>query len=153
MQNIFTKYGDQVRLHPVEVYINNTSGKYFLPDDVILRNNTIIAASVMPPVFDQANEAYFTMNSYLTNRPFITADAFYSASLTLVEGSDTIMNVMPLSTIALFPGDKTVPQIFTTDITPSTSFIGIGAPTTAGRIAGTESVVLNFYYLLGKTAI
>ena len=153
MQNIFTKYGDQVRLHPVEVYITNTSGKYFLPDDVILRNNTIIAASVMPPIFDEENSSYFVMNSQMTNRPFITADAFFSATLTLMEGSDAIMNVMPLSTIALFPGDKNVPQIFTTDITPSTSFVGIGAPATANRIAGTESVILNFYYLLGKTAI
>lgn len=153
MQNIFSKYGSQVRLHPVEVYITNTSGKYFLPDDVILRNNTIIAASVMPPAFDQENSAYFTQNSYLTNRPFITPDAFYSAYLTLMEGSDIIMETMPLSTLALFPGDKEVPQIFTTDITPSLSFIGIGNPTASNRIAGTESVVLNFYYLMGKNAI
>ena len=42
----------------VEVEVNNTSGRYTLPDDSILRNETIIALSVLPPVYDQANAAY-----------------------------------------------------------------------------------------------
>lgn len=147
MENIFTKYGDQVRLHPVELFIDSTSGKYFLPDDVILRNETIIALSVMPPIYDEANSAYFVQNSPDTDRPFITPDAFYSAYIVLKEGSDIIVENCPLSTFALFPGDKSVPQIFTTDITPSKSYVIIGNPTATNRIATGESIVLNFYYL------
>lgn len=147
MENIFEKYGNTVRVHPVEVQVNNTSGRYILPDDAILREKEVIALTVSPPIFDEENTVYFTQNSADTDRPFITPSAFLSASLTLKNGSDAIFRNVPLSTFALYPGDKNVPQIFTSRITPSNSAITIGAPTTAGRIVTGESIVLNFYYI------
>lgn len=147
MQNLYEQYGNQVRVHPVEVFVNNTSGKYFLPDDSILRNRTIIALAVLPPQFDEENAAYFGLNAPDSDRPLIGPDAFVNAYISLLNNNILIIDQNPLINYALYPGDRQVQQIYTTSFTPAKSFITVSAPTTAGRLTAGQSIVLHFFYL------
>lgn len=147
MQNLYEKYGNQVRIHPVEVQVNGTSGKYFFPDDSILRNETIIGMAVLPPTFDLENTAYLTLNSPETDRPLVGLDGFYNAYVNLLDNNEFVINQHPLSYYAINPGDKEVQQIYTTSFTPSKSYISVSAPTTAGRLTAGQSFLLHFFYL------
>lgn len=147
MDNLYEKYGSTVRIHPVEVQINNLSGKYFFPDDSILRNETIIGLAVVPPTFDEEGAAYLTLNSPETDRPLLGVDGFYNAYVSLLDNNILIINNQPLSYYAIQPGDREVQQIYTTSFTPSKSYITIADPTAGGRISAGQSVVLHFFYL------
>jgi len=147
MKNLYEQYGNQVRIHPVEIQVNGTSGKYFFPDDSILRNETIIGLAVLPPTFDLENSAYLTLNSPETDRPLIGVDAFYNAYVSLLDNNKFVINQQPLAYYAIDQADKDVQQIYTSSFTPSKSYVTVAAPTTANRLAAGQSIVLHFFYL------
>lgn len=147
MQNLYEAYGNQVRVHPVEVLVTDTSGRYFFPDDSILRNRTIIGLAVSAPVYDDENAAWFVLNSPSTDRPLIVPDAFFNAYVSLLDNNIFIIDNHPLSQYAIFPGDKEIQQLYTTSFTPSKSYIEVSAPATAGRLTAGQSILLHFFYL------
>lgn len=147
MQNLYQKYGNQVRIHPVEIFVSDTSGRYFLPDDSILRNETIIGLSTPAPQYDAENSVDIVLNSPETDRPLIIRDAFFNAYLSLYNNNVQIIYQHPLSYYGVYVEDKDVQQIYTTSFTPSKSFVTIAAPATVGRLTAGQSIYLNFFYL------
>lgn len=147
--NTLEKYGSQVRVHSVELQINDLSGKYFLPDDAILRNQTIIGLSIPTPAIDESSATgYIVQNSPETDRPLIVPDAFYNAYIFFLDSSNTeLLFGVPFSQYAIEMGDKSLTPIYMEGFTPSKSYIQIGDPTAAGRLTVGQSIYLNFYYL------
>ena len=151
-KSIFEVYGDQVRSHLVEIQINNTGGKYFFPDDAILREQKIVGLSMDYPYFDEANSADFVLNSPDSDRPLIIADAFVNGYLYLLNASNLeLLFGVPFTQFAVQPGDRTIQQIFADGFSPSKSYVEIAAPATAGRITTGQSIIFHFWYLGGSS--
>jgi hypothetical protein len=144
---IIAKYGDRVRTHPLEVLVNNLSGKYFLPDDSILRNKTIVGLAVWTPFFDEENAAYLVQNSFDTDSVLIGADAFYNSYVSLMNNNVELISGHPLRQFGIYPPDREIQQIYVDVLTPSKSFITVSAPATVGRLAVNQVFQLNFVYL------
>jgi len=147
--DLIAKYGDQIRMSNVEIRVDDTSGRYFLPDDSILRNQQVVGISIVAPVKDEAAAtSYIVQNSPGTDRPLIVPDAFYNAYLFLLDASNTqLLYGVPLTQFATQPGDRNIQTVFAKGFTPSKSFVEIAAPGTAGRITAGQSILLHFWYL------
>jgi hypothetical protein len=147
-ETIFTKYGDQVREHVVEIRVDDTSGKYFFPDDAILRTQKIVGLSIIAPAFDFDGATYFVQNSPETDRPLIIPDAFFNAFLYLLDGSNTeLITALPFTQFMIQPEDRHVQSLYVRGFTPSKSYVRIAAPATVGRITEGQSIILSFWYL------
>jgi hypothetical protein len=140
-QELVKKYGGAVRTHSVEVKINDTNGKYFLPDDAILRCKPIVG------LFTRFNP---DDNQYApdSGRQIVNEDGIADAYLTLVHNNKEILSGHPLQDLAISTFDRDHRQILIEELTPSKSYIVIGNTTTpANKIAVGESILLHFVYL------
>jgi hypothetical protein len=135
----------------VEIRVDDTSGKYFFPDDAILRTQKIVGLSIIAPAFDLSSSAplaYFVQNSPETDRPLIVPDAFFNAYLYLLDGSNTeLITALPFTQFMIQPEDRHVQPLYVRGFTPSKSYVRIAAPATVGRITEGQSIILNFWYL------
>lgn len=143
--DLITKYGNRVRTHSLEVAVNNLGGKYFLPDDSILRNKTIVGLTVQPPIFDEANSVYFTVNSFATDTAIADAPMFYNAYISLMNNNVELISGMPLLQFGTYPPDRRIQEIFVDILTPNKSFITVADP--ANNVTEGTVFQLNFVYL------
>jgi len=137
MENLL-KYGDRVRTHAVEVKLDNTNGKYFLPDDAILRSKDII------DVFVQDNPSD-DMHAPGTDRDLASQAVIRNAYLTLACNNKHMLSDHPLVDLTVSLTDKTHRQVMVPEITPSKSYVLIADAT--NNVTTGESIVLHFTYL------
>ena len=128
------QWGSRVRQWSIEVPINNQSGKYFLPDDQILRNKTVVAmffwdgADVSPETGKDLADKNLQENSFLY----------------LMSGADFLSYGSPLAAFSISDTCKDIETFYLDNFTPSKSYIMVGDGTLA--TAGT-AYFLTFVYL------
>jgi hypothetical protein len=140
-ENILHKYGDRVRTHAVEVQIGDTNGKYFLPDDSILRQKQIVG------IFCRYNP---DDNQYApdSGRQLINENGLADAYLTLHHNNKEILSNHPLQDLAISENSREQRRIYLPELTPSKSYVIIANPTTpASKIAAGESILIHFVYI------
>jgi hypothetical protein len=141
IQPVLEKYGDRVKSHSVEVKITDATGKYFLPDDAILRSKVIVGVFCVKNPDDNA----YSPDS---DRPIISDNGLNSAYLTLVCDSKEVISNHPLMHLAVNEYDRSVKEIMVPMLTPSKSFVTIANPGTPANKADVgESILLHFIYL------
>ena len=147
MDNIFSQYKGKLRSHIVEVKVLDQGGKYFLEDDSILREKTLVGFFCMPSdllygIAALANQPV----SPDTTRPLAQTPAIFSGYLTIQCGSDSLTETYPL--IAAIPTQQNPGHYvgFTYNkINPSRPFIQVADPTN-NAVTG-SSFILTFYYI------
>lgn len=131
------KYGKDLALQSVEVKVSDTSGKYYLPDDAILREKQVVGW------FTDRNDDDDVFSP--TNRAIISPAGIRNARLYLYAANDRIIDGMPLESFAVNPADKAVVEWELCGITPSKSYVEVANP--SGKVAAGESIMLYFLYL------
>jgi len=132
------KYGDRVRTHAVEVKLENTTGKYFLPDDSILRNKKVFDVFVQ----DNPND---DMHAPGTDRDLAAQVVIRNAYLTLVCNATQMLSDHPLVDLTVSLTDKKHRPVMVPEITPSKSYILVADA--SNNVTTGESIVLHFTYL------
>jgi hypothetical protein len=138
---VVNTYGDRVRSHLVEVLLMDVSGKYFLPDDALIREKKVVG------IFVRKNPSA-DVYSPDTQRPSIGDVALRSAYITLKDANKEVILNHPLADFAITDEDRSHRKLMLNSITPSKSYIIIanpGAP--AGKIAVGQSILLQFLYI------
>lgn len=138
---VINTYGDRVRSHMVEVLLNDITGKYYLPDDDLLRNKKVIG------MFTRKNPSG-DVYSPDTQRPAIGDVALRSAYITLKDASKDLLLSHPLADFAITDEDRSHRKVVINQLTPSKSYVIIANPTTpGGKIAAGQSILLHFLYI------
>lgn len=138
---VVNTYGDRVRSHLVEVLINDTSGKYFLPDDSLIREKKVVGLFVRK---NPSSDVY----SPDTQRPSIGDIALRSAYITLKDANKEVILNHPLADFAITDEDRSHRKLVLNSITPSKSYIVIANPTVpGGKIAAGQSILIQFLYI------
>lgn len=134
---LLAKYGDNVCSHPIEVKILNTSGRYPLPDDSILREKKIVGV--------------FTIGNPNTDRKapgsgnnIITDAALRNSYMTLLDSNKELIAVHPLYDIAITGTDRQHRKIRISNLTPDRSYIEVAD---TSLISVNQSFLLHFIYL------
>lgn len=136
-QELIAKYGTNVCSHSIEIRINNTSGRYPLPDDSILRDKKIVGVfTVDNPSSDRKAPA--SGNNIITNA------ALRNSYLTLVDVNKELIETHPLSDLAITQYDRSHRAVSLDKLTPDKSYITVADTTT---IAAGQSFLLHFIYL------
>lgn len=136
----FNTYGNRLRTHLVEVQLNDTSGKYFLPDDSLIREKKIVG------MFTRKNPG--DVYSPDTQRPAIGDVALRSAFITLKDANKEVILNHPLADFAITDEDRSHRPLILDSITPSKSYIIIANPTVpGGKIAAGQSILLHILYV------
>lgn len=134
---LLAKYGDNVCSHAVEIKINNTTGRYPLPDDSILREKKLLGVfTVGNPNTDRKAPA--------TGNPIVTDAAARNSYLTLVDVNKQMVADHPLTDITITAQDRQHRKIAITSLTPDKSYIQVADTT---LIAAGQSFLLHFIYL------
>ena len=137
----FNTYGNRLRTHMVEVQLSDTSGKYFLPDDSLIREKKVVG------MFLRKNPSA-DVYSPDTQRPSIGDVALRSAYITLKDANKEVILSHPLADFAITDEDRTHRPLILDSITPSKSYIIIANPTVpGGKIAAGQSILLHFLYV------
>jgi len=140
MDNFLVKeYGSQLATHNIELKVSDQSGKYYLPEDAILREKRVVGVAVMD---NTAGDIYSPMN-----RACVSAKGLRNSYLSLVDINNHIIAQHPIPDITVTPQDKTWLPLDLPQFNPSKSFIEVGNPTAANVIAAGESFVLQFAYI------
>ena len=142
---LFETYGERIRAHAVEIQVADAGGKYYFPDDSILRGYKIVGCTYPEPVFNLQTSAYVTQNSPLTQRPLAGLLQLASSFLNLMDGENILFQQVPLSQFFITQTDRTIQQIFTKTFDPQQSFIQVGLPAT--NVTTGTSYLFEFYYL------
>lgn len=134
---LLAKYGDNVCSHAIEVKINNTTGRYPLPDDSILREKKLLGVfTVGNPNSDRKAPA--------SGNDIVSDAAIRNSYLTLVDVNKQMVADHPLTDITITQYDRSHRKIAITSLTPDKSYIQVADTTT---IAAGESFLLHFIYL------
>lgn len=129
-------YGDKLRSHSIEVEIlTAANGKFFLPDDSILRNENIVAVFVPDNQDDSASSPL--------GSPLVSNAAVRSAYLNLKFENEEVYSDHPLSDLLITDGDRTVRRLDMCGLNPSKSWVTFG---NTGLISDGESLMLQFLY-------
>ena len=128
-------YGNKLSQTNVEVKIDSTQGRYFLPDDSILRNAQILEVWTIPNPNDNIDSP--------TGRDLVTDAILRGCALTLICENKRFWERYPLSDLISENNNGLHRQLVAPDFTPSKSYIDISGPT---PVAG-ESVMLYFTYI------
>lgn len=140
-QQMQQMYGKRLNTTTIEVPIKNLDGKYFLPDDAILRGKTII--EVFAPGNPQ-NDAY----SPGTDAALPAPQAYRSAYVTLKCQNKSFLDNHPLIDLVITENDREHRLIEVDGFNPSKSFIIVANPTSpANKIELGEVFLLTFVYL------
>jgi len=146
MANIFQNHPNDVRSHEVEVRVVDSSGKYQLDDDSILREKEILGFRIVPSpelygIAALANPPI----SPNTSRPLATTEAIFNAYITINCGSDSIVETYHaaacINTINE-PGFYSEFQFC--NITPSKSYIEVADPAN-NAVVGSSFLMMFFY--------
>ena len=113
----------------------NNNGKYFFPDDSILRNKTIVALTYWGDATKSPED-----NSALASKG-MQANSF----ITLKSNNLVMHDMLPLSIFAAVETDREVTILYLDELTPSKSFITVADP--AASVVVNENFFLTFYYL------
>ena len=137
MDNILAeKYGTNLATHSIEVNIDDLSGKYYLPDDSILRDKVVVGVAIMDNETDDAKSPLGrTLASNVANR---------SSYLTLVDVNNHLIDQHPIPDLMVSPTDKGWMIITINRFHPSKSFIECS---NTGALTAGESYVLQFAYI------
>lgn len=130
------KYGDKVATHQVKVDVVDTSGKYYLPDDAILREKTVLGVAVM----DNTNSDVKSPDG----ATHITNAAMRSSYLSLVDINNHIVSRHPLPDLTVTPQDKNWMVQNLRRFNPSKSYVECG---NTGALNAGEVILLQFAYL------
>lgn len=135
------QYGKRINSTTVEVPITNLSGRYFLPDDAILRGKTIVAVFVQG---NPSNDAYAPdSNAALPDVP-----GYRSAYLTLMCQNKSFLENHPISDLTISTSDRQHRFVEADGFNPSKSYITVANPSTpANKIEVGEVFLLTFIYL------
>lgn len=134
-------YGDRVRTHLVEILINDLSGKYYLPDDSLIREKKVVG---MFTRLNPSDDVY----SPETNRLSIGDVAIRSAFITLKDNNKEVILNHPLQDFAITAEDRSHRKLVMQTLTPNKSYVtiaNIAAP--AGKVSVGESILLHFLYI------
>lgn len=138
---VINTYGDRVRSHMVEVLITDTTGKYYLPDDDLLRNKKVVG------MFTRKNPSG-DVYSPDTQRPALGDIALRSAYITLKDANKELLLSHPLADFAITDEDRSHRKIVINQLTPSKSYVTIANPLVPGaKIAAGQSILLHFLYI------
>lgn len=138
---VVNTYGNRVRSHMVEVLIQDTSGKYFLPDDSLIREKKVVGLFVRK---NPNGDVY----SPDTQRASIGDVALRSAYITLKDANKEVILNHPLADFAITDEDRSHRKLVLDSITPSKSYIVIANPTVpGGKITAGQSILLQFLYI------
>lgn len=137
-KELVEQYGSRIRTHAVEVKMDTSNGKYYLPDDAILRNKTCVG------IFTQGNP---DDNRYVpgSDRPLPPDATLDSAYLSLFNNNVQMLEDHPLRDLAVDKNDRTVRQFMFADITPSKSYITVADA--GNKVTTGDSFLLHFVYL------
>ena len=113
---LLEKYGNKINSTTIEVPIKDLNGKYFLPDDAILRGKRII--SIFSP--NNANDDAFSPNS---TSPLPSPEAYRSAYLTLMCQNKSFLDAHPLMDLVITDSDRNHRMVEADGFNPSKSFI------------------------------
>jgi len=147
---LYKTYRTDLRMTLIEVNVGDTSGKYYLPDDAILRSKPIVGWSAFPPseIFWDTDPSY-SPTTPERNRPLVNSEVFYSTFINIMCGNVELFQLQ-----ALINGAKTqnnpsnvVPALLS-EINPSKTFLQVSESVTP--TVGT-SFLLEFYYLEAGT--
>lgn len=116
-QELVSKYGDKLAITTIEVAVPDTTGRYLLPDDEILRNRRIVGLFV--PTQSGSDKAP-------SGAAVVSAAAIKSSYLTLKVVNDSVMSEMPLSSIYQEQGVRNVAHVDLCSMNPSKSYIQVG---------------------------
>lgn len=137
-QYLIEKYGDKLQSTSVEVKVDSTTnGVYYLPDDSILRNCTIVGL-IVPD--NQDDSAY----SPAGMRPLVSNEAVRSSYLTLKDVNDDVISEHPLNDFLSANQAGDIRLLSLNGFNPQKSYIEL--PATALRTSG-ESFLLQFLYV------
>ena len=134
---LIAKYGDNVCSHAIEVKITNTLGRYYLPDDSILRNKKILG------VFTY-NNPNSDRKAPASGQSIVTDAALRNSYLTLADSNKLLINEHPLADIAITGNDRQHRKVQLNTLTPDKSYILVADVTT---ISVNQSFLLHFIYL------
>lgn len=130
------KYGQNLATQSVEVYCDNTAGKYFLPDDSVLREKKIVA------FFAESNDDDNKVSP--TGRNLVSPAAIQNARVTIYNVNNKTVDALPLEQVAITPTERDIFPFELQCVTPSKSYVHI--PGGTGVTAG-ESIMLHFVYI------
>lgn len=129
-------YGDNVATETIEVKVNDQSGRYYLPDNAILRDKKILDWFV---VGNPNNDAVSP-----TGRPLVTPALMRGSYITLKVVNDDVVSDFPLIQRTITEDDRGLSRWEACPLSPTKSYITLGNPSAA--VAG-QSYVLVFVYL------
>jgi len=134
---LLAKYGDNVCSHAIEVKINNTTGRYPLPDDSILREKKLLGVfTVGNPSADRKAPA--------SGNNIITDAAARNSYLTLVDVNKQMVADHPLTDLTITQYDRQHRKISISSLTPDRSYIEVAD---TSLISTGQSFLLHFIYL------
>jgi len=130
----------------VEVVIQNANGKYYLPDNDILRGKTIVG------MIAQVQEEISSANTVFTpsGRTVVDQTVMNDASITLESDSIRVLDEHPLQHFVI---DNTGERKYTAldnmrGFNPTKSYILIGNPAApANKLTTGEAFLLHFLYI------
>ena len=136
MANLNSEYGSNVSTLQVEIKVDDQTGKYFLPDDSILRTKQII--EIWMPKNPGGN-----MTSPKEGRPVILDAILANSFITLLCANIEVWQDHPLSDIAITDEDRRHRELYLHHFNPSKSYVTIAG----GTIVNPSSILINFTYL------
>jgi len=134
---LLSKYGDNVCSHAIEVKILNTTGRYPLPDDSILREKKLVGIFI-------AGNADNDRKAPASGNDIVSDAALRNSYLTLVDVNKQLIADHPLTDIAITDYDRQHRKIAISSLTPDKSFIQVAD---TSLISAGQSFLLHFIYL------
>jgi hypothetical protein len=129
----------------LEVVINNTQGKYNLPDSDILRGKRIVG--IIAQVQKQVGGANTVFTP--TGKTVISETVLNDATITIESDSMRVIDEHPLYHFVLRDGDRQYQAIDNLrGLNPTKSYIMIGNPAApAGKLVAGQAFLLHFLYI------
>jgi hypothetical protein len=118
---LIEKYGSNVRTQSIEVEVNATSGRFFFPDDSILRNKEILAIMAYDGSYDNATPG--GPPNAPSGRTLVAVEGYRNSYVTLKFNNLDMINQHPIKDLVVTRDDKTIREIQITNFTPSKSFV------------------------------
>jgi hypothetical protein len=133
---MISQYGD-VCSHAIEIKITGTLGRYFFPDDAILRGKKIIG------VFTFGNPSS-DRKAPASGNNIITDAALRNSHVSLFDANKQLIADHPLFDLAISQYDRSHRRISIANLTPDKSYIQVAD---TSLISSGQSFLLHFIYL------
>lgn len=136
MDQLFQQYSN-LSSHAVEVKVQDTNGKYYLPDDSVLREKEVVGIFIMENPNDNAKS--------ILGRALVSETVLRSSYLHIVDVADRILDEHPMMDLAVGKADRSVRSVKLPDFNPTKSYITFTG--TASDITVGESYMVHFWYI------